>query len=174
MLPGASERYVPIPEGYEGSVLTLRRMAVLLREADPVVDEFAAMVAETSDDPLSLVRLVFEWVRKKMLYTPDFNNGVVVEEIRTPGYLLREMVAFGSALGDCDDYVTLTGAVLYRLGFPVTLEAISRSEDLQLDHVYLSTVVNGERVVLDGIVDEPFGWEVPAEEVTNRESLLVA
>ncbi len=173
MLPGASERFIEIPEGIEGSAATLRRMAELIRQPDPVVDDFTDILSAASDDPIQNVRTLYEWVRAKMLYTPDFNNGIIIEEIRTPGYLLHEIVTFGSALGDCDDYVVLYGAVLYRMGFPVTLEAVSTHPDQQLDHVYLSTMVEGPRIPLDGIVQEPFGWEIPENEVTNRMAELV-
>lgn len=173
MLAGASERFTYIPEGYEGSVATLRRMAEMIVAPDPVVDDFADILAQVSDDPVQVVKTFFEWVRAKMLYTPDFNNGVVIEEIRTPGYLLHEITALGAALGDCDDYVVLYGAVFHRMGFPVTLEAVSTHPDRQLDHVYCSVMVNGQRIPLDGIVPEPFGWEVPENEVTNRLQELV-
>jgi hypothetical protein len=46
--------------------------------------------------------------------------------------------------------------------------AISRHEDQLLDHVYGQIQIDGQWVTVDGIVDFPFGWEVPQEEVTNR------
>lgn len=171
MLRGSEERFVEVPGGEAGSIATLHRMATLIRLPDPWVDDFAAIVSEASDDPLELARLVFEWVRAKMLYTPDRNDSDILDEIREPGYLLREIDAYGAALGDCDDYVVLYGAVYTRLGYPFTLEAISRHEDEMLDHVYGSILVNGVRIAVDGIVEFPFGWEVPAEEVTRRVSL---
>lgn len=158
MLPGASERWVPIAEGQLGSWQTLERMAAMIRGYDPLVDTAAASFAHSN------TLTVFEWVRAHMLYMPDFNNGNVIEEIKTPGYTLREIAAFGQALGDCDDYVVLLGALYKRLGYTVYLVAISRHADQLLDHVYLT--VDG--VSADGIVPYPFGWEVPASEVTFR------
>jgi len=133
-------------------------MADMIHTPDPLVDRWAARF--TSAPPVVL----FEWVRANMLYTPDFNNGEIIEEIKTPGYLLREIAALGSALGDCDDYVILEGAGYVRTGHRVVLVAISRYADQLLDHVYLT--VDG--VSADGIVRYPFGWEVPAAEVTFR------
>ena len=180
MLAGSGERFIPVPEGDAGSIATLHRIAELIRLPDPLVDRFTDILSVAIGElqggephPVELVRLVFEWVRTHMLYTPDRNDSDILDEIRTPGYLLYEIETFGAALGDCDDYVILEGAVLYRLGFPVTLEAISREEDQMLDHIYASTMVDGQRIALDGIVDYPFGWEVPEEEVTRRESLTV-
>jgi hypothetical protein len=42
-----------------------------------------------------------------------------------------------------------------------------------MDHVYLSIRIGGVRVAVDGIVDYPFAWEVPEEEITRRVSLPV-
>lgn len=181
MLAGSGERFLPVPDGDAGSIATLHRIAELVRLPDPFVDDFTDILSAATVEmsggqeppPVELVRLVFEWGRSHMLYTPDRNDSDILDEIRTPGYLLKEIDTFGAALGDCDDYVVLYGAILYRLGFPVTLEAISREDDEILDHIYLSTMVDGQRIALDGIVDFPFGWEVPDEEVTRRESLTV-
>ena len=181
MLAGSGERFIPVPDGDAGSIATLHRIAELIRWPDPYADQFTdilsvalgEMAGGQEPHPVETVRLIFEWVRAHMLYTPDRNDSDILDEIRTPGYLLKEIDTFGAALGDCDDYVILEGALLYRLGFPVTLEAISREDDQMLDHIYCSTAVDGQRIALDGIVDYPFGWEVPEEEVTRRESLTV-
>lgn len=160
MLPGGSERLTQIDDGHAGSFQTLQLMRRFMVTSDPLVD-FAAEYLPNAP------AFVFEWVRHHMIYMPDFNNGVIIEEIKTPGYLLREMAAFGSAIGDCDDYVVLLGALYLRQGHTVVLHAISRQTDTLLDHVYLS--VDG--IVADAIVDHPFGWEVPADEVTYRMDL---
>jgi hypothetical protein len=171
MLQGSGERFIPVPDGEAGSIATLHRMATLIRTPDPWVDDFTDILSQASDDPVELARLVFEWVRSKMLYTPDRNDSDILDEIREPGYLLREIDRYGAALGDCDDYVVLYGALYSRLGYPFTLEAISRHDDQMLDHVYGSILVNGVRIAVDGIVEFPFGWEVPADEVTYRITL---
>lgn len=173
MLQGSGERFVEVPDGEAGSIATLHRMAEMIRTPDPVVDNFTDILSQMTEDPMELARLVFEWVRAKMLYTPDRTDSDILDEIREPGYLLREIDTYGAALGDCDDYVVLYGAIFHRLGYPFTLEAISRHEDLMLDHVYGAVSVQGARIPIDGIVEFPFGWEVPAEEVTKRLSLSV-
>lgn len=173
MLRGSEERFISVPDGEAGSIATLHRMAQLIRTPDPWVDDFTDILSQASEDPVELARLVFEWVRAKMLYTPDRNDSDILDELREPGYLLREIDTYGAAMGDCDDYVILYGALYHRLGYPFTMEAISRHEDLMLDHVYGAVYVNGVRIPVDGIVEFPFGWEVPAEEVTKRLSLSV-
>jgi len=161
MLRGARERYVEIAEGNLGSRQTLARMRTLIRTDDPVVDAAATAFGHAN------IVTVFEWVRAHMLYTPDYNNGIIVEEIKTPGYLLAEIATFGRALGDCDDYVVLLGALYVRRRHRVVLVAVARAMDRLLDHVYLT--VDG--IAADGIVSDPFGWAVPASEVTHRETL---
>jgi hypothetical protein len=173
MLSGSEEHFIPVPDGDAGSIATLHRMAGLIKLPDPWVDDFTDILSQADRDPYDLAQMVFEWVRSKMLYTPDRTDSDILDEIRTPGYLLRETLTFGAALGDCDDYVVLYGAIYYRLGYPVTLEAISRHEDEMMDHVYLSIRIGGVRVAVDGIVDYPFAWEVPEEEITRRVSLPV-
>jgi transglutaminase-like putative cysteine protease len=168
MLRGAGERFIPIPEGEGGALATLAHMAGLIRQPDPLVDDFTDKMSVLDAEGAALAEQIFEWVRARMVYTPDLNNGLVVEEIRTPGYLLREIATIGNALGDCDDYVVLLGALYRRLGFPVTLVAVSTHEDRQLDHVYLAVDTEEGRVAADGIMWEPFGWEVPTDEQTNR------
>lgn len=175
MLRGSEERFIPVPDGEAGSLATLHRMAELIRLPDPAVDDLTDILSAAADahgwPPMELARVVFEWVRAKMLYTDDRSDSDILDEIREPGYLIREILTYGAALGDCDDYVVLYGATYTRLGFPYTLEAISRHEDQMLDHVYGSILVEGQRVAVDGIVASPFGWEVPAEEVTHRVTL---
>lgn len=172
MLPGARERFIEIPQGVEGSLATLERMAGMVREGadDPTVTDFAAKVVDRYPHyaPLDYAALLFEWVRTRMLYLPDYDDGEVIEEIRTPGYLLQEIARYGNAVGDCDDYVVLYGALYRALGFPVRFVAISITPDQLLGHVYLQLHYEGEWITADGIVPDPFGWEVPAEEVTNR------
>jgi hypothetical protein len=163
MLAGGSERFIEIAEGHAGSMQTLERMRGMILASDPLVDATAKRMQSWSP------AIIFEWVRQHMLYMPDFNNGLIIEEIKTPGYLLTEIERFGRAMGDCDDYVVLLGAVYFRQGHSVILKSISRHDDTLLDHVYLS--VDG--VPADGIVADPFGWEVPSREVTYRMDLPV-
>ncbi|MCI0371231.1 MAG: hypothetical protein L0214_07580 [candidate division NC10 bacterium] len=167
MLPGARERFVPIPEGEAGKLATLRHMAGLICAPDPLVDAVTdkMSVAGAGWGPLRLAEGTFEWVRGHMLYMPDYNNGVVIEEIRTPGYLLHEIGVLGRAIGDCDDYVVLLGALYKRLSFGVTLVAVST---VRLDHVYLVVHTGEGSAAADGITDFPFGWEVPEGEVSDR------
>ena len=169
MLPGASERFIPIPEGNLGSWETLKRMAAFIRQPDALVDETVARMTRAGWPPAR----VFRWVQDHVLYYPDFNNGVVIEELYTPGYLLMEIARLGAPIGDCDDMTDLLGAIWTRQGYPVTLEGISRHTDRLLDHVYLYLDGPEGRIAADAIVPHPLGWEVPAQEVTNRVEMPV-
>lgn len=158
MLPGAPERLIEVPEGHPGSWATLAYMARVALAPNPRLD---AVAAAWGNAPPSVL---FEWVRAHMLYTPDYNNGSIIEEIQTPGHTLDEIARLGRAIGDCDDYVVLLASLYVRRGHRVVLVAISRHVDQLLDHVFLT--VDG--IAADGIVAEPFGWEVPTSEVTYR------
>ena len=175
MLPQARDRFVEIAEGEEGSRQTLARMRAMVLAPDPIVEAAVSDILSQTEhlSPAEIAHVIFEWVRDHMLYTPDVNTqwghvGHVIEELRTPGYTLLEIDRLGAAIGDCDDYVVLLCALYSRLGFRCRMVAISRSDDLMLDHVYMQVQVDGEWTTADGIVAWPFGWEVPEEEVTNR------
>jgi transglutaminase-like putative cysteine protease len=172
MLPHSREWYHEIADGNVGSLQTLALMREMILAPDSIVDhavtDILSQPATESLTPRALAQAVFEWVRSHMLYTPDLNTGLVIEELRTPGYLLYEISKLGAAIGDCDDYVILYGGLFTRMGYPCRMVAISREADELYDHVYIQLQIDGEWVTLDGIVDFPFGWEVPREEVTNR------
>jgi transglutaminase-like putative cysteine protease len=172
MLPQAHEWFREIAEGTPGSLQTLAIMRQMILAPDPILDQAVTDIlsqpATENLSPYALAKSIFEWVRSHMLYTPDVNNGVVIEELRTPGYTLFEISRLGAAIGDCDDYVILLCGFYNRLGYQTKMVAISRYEDQLLDHVYCQVQIDGEWVNADGIVDFPFGWEVPAHEVTNR------
>lgn len=172
MLPQGRDWYKEIAEGNAGSVQTLALMRQMVLAPDPIVDQAVTDILSQQEvtplSPYGLAKAIFEWVRSHMLYTPDVNNGIVIEELRTPGYTLFEISRLGAAIGDCDDYVILLSALYNRLGYSVTMVAISRYADQLLDHVYLRVKIDGEWVTADGIVEYPFGWEVPENEVTNR------
>jgi hypothetical protein len=177
MLPGASERFVEVPHGIPGSLATLERMRGMILSRDAVVDQFVRQLLDLADsqdlEPSMLASLVFEWVRSRMLYLPDREDHDLIEEIRTPGYLLQEIGVYGNAVGDCDDYVVLYGAIYSRLGWPVTLVAVSTHADKLLDHVYLAIGRGEQRISVDGIVTDPFGWEVPENEISNKVEVSV-
>lgn len=170
MLPQGRDWYREIDEGIPGSMQTLALMRQMILAPDPIVDRGVTDILSQTESftPRETAQAIFEWVRSHMLYTPDVNNGLVIEELRTPGYTLFEIYKLGAAIGDCDDYVILYGAIYHRLGFPFRMIAISRYPDQLLDHVYGQIQIDGEWVTVDGIVEYPFGWEVPAQEVTNR------
>mgnify|MGYP001558894634 CR=1 FL=1 len=165
MLPGASERWVRIPDGNPGRLATLVRMAKMIREPDPLLGLVVALDA--------MPDAVFAWVQRYLLYQLDRVDDLVVDELHTPGYLLAEIARYGHAFGDCDDFVILLGALYRRLGYPVQMVAISRRADRELDHVYLRLAVDGEWIAADGIVPYPFGWEVSEREITNRVEMMV-
>lgn len=172
MLPQARDWYQEIAEGNPGSLQTLALMRQMVVAPDPIADRAVSDILSQPETeamtPRQLAEAIFEWVRAHMLYTPDVNDGVLIEELRTPGYTLFEIERLGAAIGDCDDYVILLCGLYTRLGYPCRMVGVSRHDDRLLDHVYAQVQVEGQWITADGIVEFPFGWEVPDEEVTNK------
>lgn len=169
MLAGTIERFIPIPEGRAGGEATLAYLAGLAREPAPRVDQLAGQLSERcGGDPSACAKLAHAYARTYILYTPDYWDGTIVEEVQTPEALLAQIAAYGNALGDCDDSAALIAAILTRLSIPVTLTAVSLHGDGLLDHVYAVAQVDGGRLPLDAAVGFPVGWEVPADEVYEK------
>ena len=163
--------YREIPEGNPGVLITLDRMAELIRDPSPAVAAWADHLADTAEaagaDDAAIAEAVFEWVRLHMVYVEDQDSHDVVEEIRTPDYLLDEIARLGHAIGDCDDFVLLLGALYQALGYGVLLVAIGLTDD-NLEHVYLHVVTPAGQIPADPIRPEDFGWEVAEEDRTAQ------
>jgi hypothetical protein len=172
------DRYVPIPEGHAGNLATLAYLADLIRQDDPAVDTFVMVcsvnAATDGETDTETARWIFNWAQAHIRYTPDVSTREIVDEVRTPAYLLHEITRTGHAEEDCDGFVAFLGAVYYHLGWPVTLIAVSTRPDAVLDHVFLTVTVDGETYTADAIVNQPFGWEIPHAEQTARVEWPVA
>jgi hypothetical protein len=172
------DRYVEIPEGHAGHLATLAFLDALIRQPDPAVAAFVAAWRATAERGVwtetELARAIFDWTQAHIRYTADVNTAEIVDEIRTPSYLLHEIVRTGMADEDCDGFVAFLGAAYFWLGWPVTFIAVSTRDDAVLDHVFLTVDVDGEVYAADGIVNQPFGWEIPCGEQTARVEWPVA
>ncbi|MGH9896606.1 MAG: hypothetical protein ACREA0_32330 [bacterium] len=168
--------YREIPEGNPGVIATLDRIAELIREPALAVSEWADHLADVAEQhgagDLALAEMTFEWVRLHMVYVEDQESHGVADEIRTPEYLLHEISRLGHAIGDCDDFVLLLGALYKALGFGVFLVAIGLADE-NLEHVYLHVVTPEGQVAADPIRPEDFGWEVAEEDRTAQYVLEV-
>lgn len=106
-------------------------------------------------DSLAEIRAVFAEVRSRVRYTWD---PVDYDAFQTPGKTLE------LANGDCDDMVSLLGAMLRSIGYKVRSRVVWTKGFSTWNHIYLLVQLpTGEWMALDATVDKPAGWEVPKE-----------
>lgn len=104
-------------------------------------------------DSLAEIRAVFAEVRSRIRYTWD---PVDYDAFQTPGKTLE------LATGDCDDMVSLLGAMLRSIGYKVRSRVVWTKGFSTWNHIYLLVQLpTGEWMALDATVDKPAGWEVP-------------
>jgi len=121
-------------------------MAGLARHASQ--DEWfrGVLLAQLGFDPsLSSIE---EWVRARFVYQPE-----LVEIVRAPQFMMREILDEGWFSGDCDDAATFIASILKSYGFPATLRAIRYSHPEEFEHVF----VVSSSFVFDPTV--PYGTE---------------
>lgn len=121
---------------------------------------------------------IHDWIQEHLAYVGDH---VFIEEIRAPADLLAEIAEFGSAMGDCDDFLVLEGALAVAIGIRPRIVTISTHADGLHDHTYLILDTTMGALIADPILKDeagrplPFGAFVPPEVITNyAESALPA
>jgi len=103
---------------------------------------------------------IFNEVRKRVRYTWDPTD---YDAFQTPAKTLALHA------GDCDDYVSLTGALLRSIGHKVRSRIVQTTGSSTWNHIYLAVLVNGQWMPLDPSVKQPAGWEVPASMVLKKQ-----
>lgn len=170
MRPDRYEVQSEVPDGNAGVCASMRRLAALIREGAraSLVRAYAATMASPEHD-LGAVERLTTWVRGVMRYTPDPPE---MERLTAPAALLEEIGRLGHAVGDCDEYVGLLGALLLALGFPVELVLLSMDADQVYRHVALAVYLpDGARVPVDVSSEYAVGWEEP--EWTAKEVISI-
>lgn len=106
-------------------------------------------------DSLAEIRAIFGEVRTRVRYTWD---PTTFDAFQTPAKTLELMT------GDCDDMVSLLGALLMSIGYKVRSRVVWTKGFSTWNHIYLLVQLpnSGEWMALDATVDKPAGWEVPA------------
>lgn len=192
---GPTYSLTEIPDGNPGNAITLSRLRALIRRRSPVVDLRARLITELAEEPEQQFIRCFAYVRSHMTYLEDerrtspfpildtLRSGEShVEDISSPDVLLWLIDQHGTAEGDCDDYVSLLGALLYSLGHRVSLVGISTRPDSVWNHIYLSAYLgDGYRIPLDPSPEirgymhvwHPLGWEPPDRTVTSKVEVRV-
>ena len=102
-----------------------------------------------SYDDGGVIHRLYNFVHRRVRYRHDPQG---VELVKTPEALLREINAYGTTGGDCDDSAVLLGALLESLGYPVRFVAISERIGDPLHHVLLQVKVERSWIALDPIL----------------------
>jgi len=147
----------PTVSGNAGVFVTARLMRDAInkgKRSGEVIQAATALIYTTPErDELHEVRAVFEWVRDSVRYVRDPHG---LESLAAPHVTLRRMS------GDCDDQVTLLGALLESVGYPTRLVIAAYSTPGVWEHVYLQTYAAGDWVDLDPTEREPMGYAPPS------------
>jgi transglutaminase-like putative cysteine protease len=106
------------------------------------------------------IRAIFNYVQTYMRYVADIAK---VEEITAPWLHLAKIAKQGWSFGDCDDFATLTAALLRSVGFQMAFSAIATGRKGELfDHVRAQVKFNDQWLPLEATAKgrEP-GWTLP-------------
>lgn len=164
---------------------TISLMSKYVREdaMSPEVLAAASEAAPPGEDPLDGV---FHYVKNLIRFQADettaaplqsrlaklgLGNYPVVEVLIRPQDMLTWRADTGHGqVGDCDDFVMLTAALLLAKGINASFVTVAADprEPHQYSHVYVAAYpTGGERVALDTSHGEYVGWEVE-DQVTRR------
>lgn len=107
---------------------------------------------------------LFHEVRKRVRYTWDPTD---YDAFQTPAKTL-ELRA-----GDCDDAVSLLGALLRSVGHKVRTRVVQTKGSTDWNHIYLLVKIGEQWMPLDVTVKQPPGWEVPEQYVVRKQDFDV-
>lgn len=107
---------------------------------------------------------IFREVRKRIRYTWDPTD---YDAFQTPAKTLALRA------GDCDDAVSLMGAMLRSIGHKVRTRVVQTKGSDSWNHIYLMVNINGGWMPLDATVKQPPGWEVPSSYVIRKQDFDV-
>lgn len=97
---------------------------------------------------LGSLQAVDEFVRANYRYRDERE-----EIVRTPQFMLNDLVRIGYMEGDCDDVSTLYAAFITALGFPSRLVAIRYNADNpNFEHVFAQAYASGNWQTFDATV----------------------
>ena len=110
------------------------------------------------------VEALYWEVRKRVRYTWDPTD---YDAFQTP----RKTLALKA--GDCDDFVSLLGALLRSVGHKVRSRIVQTQGESTWNHIYLAVLVNGKWMPLDPTVKNDPGWEVPQNLIIRKQDFDV-
>ncbi len=148
---------VPLGDGREAIVATLRLMRKLVREykSHPMIRDTTRELTAflPGKDWAAEAQLILDWVRNNIRYVLDTNGQ---ELLHSPVKLLEKQA------GDCDDMATLAAAMLESIGHPTRFVACGFVPG-DLSHVFVETRIGGSWVALDPTENGPLGWSPPGQ-----------
>jgi hypothetical protein len=157
-----------IPLGNAGVEQSIALMLAMARTPDERVSHQAMAIWEQAAlvdilDAWVMGSLIHEFLLERLRYQLDADD---IEEVRSPGWMLAQIEHFGTAQGDCDDYVTLAAALCLALGLRCRFRVVSQTDSREYDHVYLKIWTGDRWTASDAIHGQPYGWEVDPASVS--------
>lgn len=148
-----------VPEGDAGTEATLRAMRRMIDKgtASPRVIRIARDIVRpiAARDTDAEAHAILNWVQAKLRYTHD---PVGVEVVADPDYMAREYERTGSIVGDCDEAVVLTGALLKAVGIEAEPVVVSPDQGAYSHVLIRYKSPKHGYVTLDGITKNGPGW----------------
>lgn len=171
-----------IAEGDQGIRQTCHRIRQLINQGkmDVRIRELAAQITRGARTVTDRSQALVSWFMKNIGYRPDdhisyterglqpidihqcprvFKRCEPVEILNTVHQVLHQRT------GDCDDHVTLDGALHESIGIPVRLVTIAADPTMprEFSHIYMIANLDGSWVPIDTVNRaQPFGWEHPS------------
>lgn len=153
---------IPLSAGEKGTDETVDLMRQLVRKSlmDPATKAAAVMAAKavSPNDVNGYVKAVWQAVREKIRYVPDYHGQ---EELTSPAIHSRRILNGGQSWGDCDDFSMLGAAWLISLGVPARFEVVASPKNGgAYDHVRVAGLTRNGWVPLETtMMKVPFGMQ---------------
>ena len=98
----------------------------------------------------SLIEKVDTFLRRNFMWKEDEVNGVPMEAIQTPEWMIEGREQTGYFVGDCDDISTLEASLLTVMGIQCRFVVIrSKPDTMVYDHVFVEALADGKWIVSD-------------------------
>jgi hypothetical protein len=144
-----------LPPGEDGTEATVKAMRGIIDAAQlsPLVQQAAANMRRL---PESLIpRMLYDFLRERLRFVDDPAG---FEVLQHPDNHLREMLAGGYAVGDCDDHAIVGASILKAAGFlPVIITMNDTGETRPFSHVFFGYRSGRNVVPMDPQEGVPIG-----------------
>lgn len=162
--------HAEFPAGIEGTRWTVTKLLAAIRgeppfpRPSPAIRELAESILASYRWPRTAygrIIAVYQWYLDHLV-VPQVRDRRRIEEIRGPDYMLQRIRILGRSPADCDDTITLLGALLESIDIPIRVVVIgtyvSGTPD-EYSHIYLKADTGDGLIALDPIHGREAGWE---------------